>query len=263
MKIFEELQEKHEFLLRANEENIINVDIVSDFVDEMISESKNINSPRERSQLRANLKHWANYLYEKTGVFPQVELLPSPWRLPPLPIVLGITIFGSVFLLILVNTFLSGIYGRIDPIQPATFTPSFPVTSTLPISITLIPRVTSTPLVEISPTHLLLDNTPAPPTMVVVLWANKYGGNLPLSVKLTAENSYMQFYDGTKIYCTSSICTFIWSVIDVNNNRIVATPTPGQESFTYTFYKQGLYFVRVTVCLGSNCSSTEIQFEGR
>lgn len=105
--------------------------------------------------------------------------------------------------------------------------------------------------------------TPIPPRMVVVTWANKYAGDVPLTVKFSAEDSYMEFSDGSRAYCTPSTCTFVWSVFNVTLNGVVATPQSWRESFTYTFYKEGLYYVKVTVCQGGVCADGQIQVEGR
>ena len=105
--------------------------------------------------------------------------------------------------------------------------------------------------------------TPIPPQMMIVLRANKYGGETPLNVQFSAEGSYVQSADGTKSYCTHSTCTYTWTVAYTNDQRIVATPRAWQETFAYNFSRRGLYYVKVTVCQGSICGSSNIQVEGR
>ncbi len=129
-------------------------------------------------------------------------------------------------------------------------------------SATVLPTETFTPSPE--PTFTSVPTaTPVPPKMMVATWANKYAGAVPLVVKFTAENSYVEFADGTRSYCSLSTCTFTWSVVNVAFNTYLATPQPWRESFTFTFPKRGLYYVKVTVCQSDICAVGQIQVEGR
>jgi Tol biopolymer transport system component len=48
------------------------------YIEDVIAASSQIGAPRDREQLRANLRYWAGYVHEKTGVYPSVDLAPSP-----------------------------------------------------------------------------------------------------------------------------------------------------------------------------------------
>jgi hypothetical protein len=139
------------------------------------------------------------------------------------------------------------------PSETSTETPTASATSFPTETFTISPEPTFTS----TPTPTLI-----PPKMVVAIWANKYAGNVPLTIKFSAEDSYVEFSDGTKLNCLPSTCSFTWDVMDRTNDRIIATPRPWQESFAYTFYKKGLYSVRVTVCQNGICGEGQIQVEG-
>lgn len=136
------------------------------------------------------------------------------------------------------------------PSATHTFMPSTEPTSTPYI----IPTLTAT---------LTPSDTPVPPRMVVIPWANKYGGEVPLKVQFSVRGSYVELEDGTRSYCTPSTCSYTWSVVFTTMNQIVSTPKPWQETFAFTFNKKGLYHIEVTVCQEEVCGSTRIQVEGR
>jgi hypothetical protein len=137
-----------------------------------------------------------------------------------------------------------------------TAIPSATFTDTLTVVATLTPSETPTP----SPTST---ETPIPPKMVVVLWANKYAGNVPFTAQFSAADSYVQLPDGTKSYCTPSTCTFTWAVHYADNQQVIATPMPWRETFASTFYRETLYYIQVMVCQGDICGSGQTQVEGR
>lgn len=136
------------------------------------------------------------------------------------------------------------------PSATHTFMPSAEPTSTPYI----IPTLTAT---------LTPSDTPVPPRMVVIPWANKYGGEVPLKVQFSVRGSYVELADGTRSYCVPTTCSYTWSVLFTTMNQIVSTPKPWQETFAFTFNKKGLYHIEVTVCQGDICGSARIQVEGR
>ncbi|MBI5296954.1 MAG: hypothetical protein HY869_15845 [Chloroflexi bacterium] len=136
------------------------------------------------------------------------------------------------------------------PSATHTFMPSAEPTSTPYI----IPTLTAT---------LTPSDTPVPPRMVVIPWANKYGGPVPLKVQFSVRGSYVELADGTRSYCAPSTCSYTWSVLFTTMNQIVSTPKPWQETFAFTFNKKGLYHIEATVCQGDICGSARIQVEGR
>ena len=78
MSMFKALQDKHVDLLSRivdppTEEFIAEV---SNFILEVIEASSAIASPRDREQLRANLRYWATLVYDHTGAYPSTSLNP-------------------------------------------------------------------------------------------------------------------------------------------------------------------------------------------
>ena len=78
----EELQERHERLLRESAENesaekkTLGVSIVNDFLTSLADAGAVIQYPEYRSQLRALILYWSKFIEEKTGTFPLVQLEP-------------------------------------------------------------------------------------------------------------------------------------------------------------------------------------------
>lgn len=80
MNRFQELQNKHVELLRRYETNKASADFIKDvraYVEQVLNASREISDSRERNQLRANLRFWGAYIYDRTGVYPNLSLLPS------------------------------------------------------------------------------------------------------------------------------------------------------------------------------------------
>jgi hypothetical protein len=76
MSKFSELQSRHEDLIEAQASGDV-LDQVQNYVEEVKLGSSQVSSVRERDQLRANLRYWASYIYEKTGTYPNIVLAPS------------------------------------------------------------------------------------------------------------------------------------------------------------------------------------------
>ncbi len=79
---FKFLQAQHESLLQKQQGVTKNsqqefTKEVRDFIEQAKRGGGNIPSTRERDQVRANLRYWANYIYGIEGVFPDTELAPS------------------------------------------------------------------------------------------------------------------------------------------------------------------------------------------
>lgn len=79
---FKSLQAQHESLLQrqqgvTNENQQDFTKAVREFIDQAKQGGSYIASTRERDQVRANLRYWANYIYGIEGVFPDTELAPS------------------------------------------------------------------------------------------------------------------------------------------------------------------------------------------
>jgi hypothetical protein len=79
---FKSLQNWHERLLQkqsvlSDSDKQAFVKEVREFIEQAKSGGSFIPSNRDRDQLRANLRYWANYLYNMDGAFPDTELAPS------------------------------------------------------------------------------------------------------------------------------------------------------------------------------------------
>ena len=77
---FQELQDKHVRLLERYESHKESQEFlkeVREYTEEVINASREIGDSRERNQLRANLRFWGAYIYDHTGTYPNLTLLPS------------------------------------------------------------------------------------------------------------------------------------------------------------------------------------------
>ncbi len=80
MKKFDELQIEHQKLLAETStpgDPEKSLQSVRDYIDKVCSEAERVPSPRDRDQLRANLRFWASYVYDRTGVYPDTTLRPA------------------------------------------------------------------------------------------------------------------------------------------------------------------------------------------
>jgi hypothetical protein len=88
MSSFQELQQKHIDLLRHYETNKESADFIKqvrEYIEQVLSASRQIGDSRERNQLRANLRFWGAYIYDNTGTYPNLTLLPSEAAAEPTP----------------------------------------------------------------------------------------------------------------------------------------------------------------------------------
>lgn len=80
MSRFQQLQDKHIKLLQIHEKNKASPELlkeVKDYTEEVMNASREIGDSRDRNQLRANLRFWGAYIYDQTGTYPNLNLLPS------------------------------------------------------------------------------------------------------------------------------------------------------------------------------------------
>ena len=76
MNTFDQLQSEHEALLKRQLANEELVDEARAYIKLVQEKSAQVYLPGDRDQLRANLRYWANYLYEVSGSFPSIALSP-------------------------------------------------------------------------------------------------------------------------------------------------------------------------------------------
>ena len=74
----DEIRQTHQQLLALLEDG--SADILLEkahaFLERMSESGSTIESPPERSQLRALIRYWSSYVYDQTGVLPSVQLMP-------------------------------------------------------------------------------------------------------------------------------------------------------------------------------------------
>lgn len=75
MTPFDELQREHARLLENTE--TVELAAVAAYIDRARHQSDQIGDPRERDQLRANLRYWASVVYDRSGTYPTTTLLPA------------------------------------------------------------------------------------------------------------------------------------------------------------------------------------------
>lgn len=86
MNKFQELQEEHQRLLEALEAGREAESLepeVQAYVQRVRSQASAVGSSRDRDLLRANLRFWASYLYDASGVYPDTTLHPPQDLRPP------------------------------------------------------------------------------------------------------------------------------------------------------------------------------------
>ena len=74
-----ELSARHQALLDLIEsaEQGSLVAEAQEFVAQLAKSGADIGDPRERSQVRALMRFWSSFIYDRTGRFPEIELLPA------------------------------------------------------------------------------------------------------------------------------------------------------------------------------------------
>lgn len=70
--------------IKWSEKEPLEVSQVREFIEKVRQNSQYIASPQKRDQLRTILRYWSGYVYEKTGQYPNIELLPplSEYSIP-------------------------------------------------------------------------------------------------------------------------------------------------------------------------------------
>lgn len=129
MSSFLNLQQEHERLLTSMQKGTLDLREIISYLDKIRIDSAQIGSIEKREQLRANARFWAGYIYDRTGEYPNTELLPATFRqdnkrpLRPgvLPIVVVTAVIG-VALFLLLSGYLSTLgLSTSTPMPSATF----------------------------------------------------------------------------------------------------------------------------------------------
>ena len=80
MTMYDDLQAEHRALLEQREAGSNSDELrvaVAAYIRRVRSEARHVSNPRNRDQLRANLRFWASFLYDQTGTYPETTLSPS------------------------------------------------------------------------------------------------------------------------------------------------------------------------------------------
>jgi len=162
---FASLQKLHESLLQqqqkvseTNQQEFIHE--VKEYIEKAKAGGSNIASTRERDQLRANLRYWANYIYSTDKTFPDTELAPSavetrPFSMTPLLFVIVIALLiitGVFFLVSRPNNSTATEAPASTQVHPTTQETEDPIATEAPVETEIVtsPEETETPTPESS-----------------------------------------------------------------------------------------------------------------
>ncbi len=110
------------------------LDAVTGYITEVKASSPTIGAPREREQLRANLRYWGSYVYEQTGSFPSTDLAPASVLTVSRQMILSapIAISGAALVLIVIVVGVVSLISRLNyhP-APDTQTPTLNPSATV------------------------------------------------------------------------------------------------------------------------------------
>lgn len=88
MSMYETLQTEHQKLLDqqdASGDAKAMLAAVRAHIERVKTEAAQVGDPRDRSQLRANLRYWASYVFDQTGEYPDTTLRPALETSTPTP----------------------------------------------------------------------------------------------------------------------------------------------------------------------------------
>lgn len=80
MSKYDRLQDEHQSLLERKDTEANSpafLQAVQDYIQAVKTTAAWVDDPRDRSQLRANLRYWASYVFENTGTYPDTTLFPA------------------------------------------------------------------------------------------------------------------------------------------------------------------------------------------
>lgn len=205
---FRSLQNQHDALLKKQQDlsEVSQPEFlkeVKDYIEEAKRGGSYVAASRERDQLRANLRYWANYIYSIEKTFPDTDLAPAAVQSrSPLATIGGL--IGIVLALLLLAGFFLNAQGRFHP-TPATEAPVDTLTAVMIDASPTFPAISATE----SPTAASVFEGPE-----VVLTSPQNGENvLP---RVTFEGTYTNLSPQSTIH-----------VLLIRNDRLYPIP----ESF--------------------------------
>jgi len=213
MSEFRDLQAKHAALLSRAQADEPVANEVRLYVEEVRRASSQIALPRERDQLRANLRYWAGYIFEAEGTYPNVELAPAlgdqparPWVRPLLAVfftLLAIGVIYSIARLARGTGVVAATEGvtqsgtALTPLAPTVTTPTVELTD-LPLQPTNTTLPTNTPQPAATSTATPSPATPTPEVFALELIAPADGQSVGPEVALNI--SYENLMPGHSIH---------------------------------------------------------------
>ncbi len=225
MTNYQQLQIRHQELLarQQNHEDITN-DVIA-YIQAVRSASGHIGSMRDREQLRAYLRYWGSYVYEKTGKYPSTELAPAPssvenlWRNPQV-VQLLLILGGGALVVILLIAIITGFSSRwvAEMVQTAqapllvSRTVEVVYVSATPEESVTAPTATVTPTVELTrqftpgPTvdntaqAALIGETAAPPESALVAKITNLVEGQEIGPRLVVSGLYANLQPGWTIH---------------------------------------------------------------
>jgi hypothetical protein len=238
MTKFEELQQDHQRLLDRVDDVADKAAFareVQDYVKRVCDEAVDVPDPRDRDQLRANLRFWASYIYDATGTYPNTTLRPPRLQsvsyapsIPPAaqpkstasarrPMLIGLGII-AVLSLIFITLFLLAGQGERAPIDVTNLAvqATNAAAATLYATTPTPPANTSTPTSSPAPTATRALIRPPIPTeepgssgAVSIDWAIVTQGPSPFDpntwvarIKLSGQGgngAYIYWVDGQRL----------------------------------------------------------------
>ena len=127
MKKFKQLQSQHEELIRAHANEDVST-LVKNYIEEVKLSSSQISSAQERDQLRANLRYWASYIFEKTGTYPNIDLAP-PVLFPTSNRWMPVAVLVIIAAIVVTSPRLAKYFIPSTSVTAATATSSLPVST--------------------------------------------------------------------------------------------------------------------------------------
>lgn len=193
MKDFRDIQKLHEQLLNKQQSDLDITKGAQDFLKEAKIASSSIADAKERDQLRSNIRYWASYIYEKTGIFPNVELPPPTtkavtqqkrWRFMTLIFILFLISLFVVFFTVSTYQIKANVEATVSYAQEATL------------------AQVATQLFSITPSSTFSPATPSESNNISVTLTYPQNGQI-IPPELTLKGQYSNLSIG------QSICVFV------------------------------------------------------
>ena len=205
MTTFQDLQAGHEALLNRRDAPADAAQFITDvqhYINRICVEAAHIPAPRERDQLRAILRFWASYVFDKTGTYPDTTLRPAVSQeasVSPTPSRLDIPgdVIGRD------NTNISPPGTKQSPLRRVLIIVGALAACVIGVALLIFitPRASAPPVVQVVPTKVILvpdvtTSTPAPTIESEVIT----GGPSPFDPNVWAVRIHLSATGGNGSY---------------------------------------------------------------